>query len=1213
MIRNILKKITAVFLCLLISSSAFASHVTVHFSEDQTVTLRKDGEEYAVDPHADLISADEDETETEAKTEADSVSGIEPETETEPETEAEAETESELYDGFPEKRFHETTGMVEVFVDAPEGAFPEGTTMSVTDVEDEETISAIEEAVSSQISRIHAVDIIFFDAEGNEIKPLVPVRVILSAEEKQESEETLVIHVDNEGQAEQIPAADVSAENGEESPSPLESDNTEIVSKKTLSASGIDREKKYLAAAPPQSLRTQAVDEADVLEKEGQDEKPDEVPEHGAGVQFTTDQFSVYALVYTVDFHFSVNGKTYEFCLPGGGFVSFSKLVEVLGITEAADSGNSEIENKEKTDENRAETSETEDDVVITDAAREFVANVENIEFSSPDLIWVGKIENGETVGEIKEENRLDIQYSAKLTEAQIAEINETVVEPGDWALISMQPFESEETLTVTMKDGEQFVVKVTDAQLHTYVISDSGDTYEVIVTYDDTAEIPEGAELKVREISADSKEFADNVRIVNKELAANSDSEISNPVQLDISIVFNGEVVEPKEGSNIKVEIKLAKSLFGVDDSAEGESERSNSARKDFSEKDAGETDNPGNDYAAGDGAENVSAPEAENESPNEKKGLILINGQEYSDDSSDLTACRVAHIADNGRAEIIGEVHNSVTDNKVIMRFDTESFSDYLFDGNSSNGLYNLPSTIYVGDEIYMWHQGDMWVTNIGSVVTETKHDNNDNFKTVTAISPGTFRIVHRNDWNNGNPYQNYKEITVLPARTGTTPPATIETVDNASIGLTLNLFDYDLDGSLDSYFNNYNHGDHPVQNAFLNESGSINNGHALKFWGSGIGNNHGSQNQYQEHGVTNIVNRTTDTGDETGYPVLRTDNTSLRYLFSPSSGTDKTAYTNVNGLFKKVDDYYVYDSNSNYAYYDVSQGSGGSFTVYNSTYNQKSGGENGSIQQKAIGFFPFHKWDDQYDLYVNWNKNLNHHFGMSMSVGFSLPKDPKAVVDTEGNPIVFEFSGDDDLWVFIDGKLAMDIGGIHQPTSGTIDFKNQTVIANGVEQSFDFSDLYDGEKHTLQVFYIERGGCDSNCMIKFNLTQYGHVEFDKVDKDNPSDKLKGAVFGIYKDAGCTQPLMENLKDGTSRAYIAESDESGHVRFSDIPLGNYYLKELKAPDGYPLDSTVHSVRVYLDEHSQVVVKVSIDGIDVEDGVEIPNKMPEPIDLGLE
>ena len=239
--------------------------------------------------------------------------------------------------------------------------------------------------------------------------------------------------------------------------------------------------------------------------------------------------------------------------------------------------------------------------------------------------------------------------------------------------------------------------------------------------------------------------------------------------------------------------------------------------------------------------------------------------------------------------------------------------------------------------------------------------------------------------------------------------------------------------------------------------------------------------------------------------------------------------------------------------------------------------------------------------------------------MSVPFSLPKDPKAVVDTNNQPIIFEFSGDDDLWVFIDGKLAMDIGGIHQPTSGTINFQTGVVTVNGSTQmnasAFNsrFPDLNDGKHHTLQVFYIERGGCDSNCKIQFNLTQYGDIHFDKVDKDNPSDKLAGAVFGIYKDEACTIPLMENLKNGTSRAYVAESDAQGRVQFSDIPLGTYYLKELHAPEGYPLNNTVHTVQVYYDQTAeQVKVKVTIDGVGVENGVKIENKKPAPIDLGL-
>ena len=79
------------------------------------------------------------------------------------------------------------------------------------------------------------------------------------------------------------------------------------------------------------------------------------------------------------------------------------------------------------------------------------------------------------------------------------------------------------------------------------------------------------------------------------------------------------------------------------------------------------------------------------------------------------------------------------------------------------------------------------------------------------------------------------------MLPARTGTTPPATIDTINNASIGLTLNLFDYDLNGSLDSYFNGSSHNENPLETF---AGSGINNGNALKFWGSGIGSNYGSE---------------------------------------------------------------------------------------------------------------------------------------------------------------------------------------------------------------------------------------------------------------------------------------------------------------------------------------------------------------------------------
>ncbi len=151
-------------------------------------------------------------------------------------------------------------------------------------------------------------------------------------------------------------------------------------------------------------------------------------------VEFESDQFSVYGIIgsYTVDFQWEVDGNVYEFSIPGGGFITLEQLVEVLDIAEDAHA---------------------------------FVADVEEVEFSDPELVWSEKVEEDTTVGELKEANELECEYSDDLSEEQIAEINAQTVEAGDWALISVHPFDSEETLTVTMKNGEQFEIKVTDAR----------------------------------------------------------------------------------------------------------------------------------------------------------------------------------------------------------------------------------------------------------------------------------------------------------------------------------------------------------------------------------------------------------------------------------------------------------------------------------------------------------------------------------------------------------------------------------------------------------------------------------------------------------------------------------------------------------------------------------------------------------------------------
>ena len=262
-------------------------------------------------------------------------------------------------------------------------------------------------------------------------------------------------------------------------------------------------------------------------------------------VVFTAESFSVYGVIYTVDFHWEVNGKMYDFSMPGGGFISFSDLIEVLGVAKTGENddvhlpgevpgidnqdengenqGVEEPENIGNSDtylagevsgiENQDATGESNpalilDGVVVSEDTWEFVADVESVVFSNPALVDVSKVDGQTTVGGIKERRGLEVQYSAELTEEQIAEINGTIVESGDWALISMQPFESTESLTVTMKTGEVFEIRVTDAQLKKTIKTAKGETWEITITYDDNAEIPEGAELKVEEILPEDERY---------------------------------------------------------------------------------------------------------------------------------------------------------------------------------------------------------------------------------------------------------------------------------------------------------------------------------------------------------------------------------------------------------------------------------------------------------------------------------------------------------------------------------------------------------------------------------------------------------------------------------------------------------------------------------------------------------------------------------
>ena len=278
------------------------------------------------------------------------------------------------------------------------------------------------------------------------------------------------------------------------------------------------------------------------------------------------------------------------------------------------------------------------------------------------------------------------------------------------------------------------------------------------------------------------------------------------------------------------------------------------------------------------------------------------------------------------------------------------------------------------------------------------------------------------------------------------------------------------------------------------------------------------------------------------------------------------------------------------------------------------------------------------------TNGKSGLNHHLGVAMEMDFVIPKDGK---NEDGNPIKFNFSGDDDMWVFIDDQLVLDIGGLHQPVDGTIDFSTGVATITGkattntssdntgsnaiatVEGAIDprgndfqfYSALNmpnggDGKTHTMKIFYLERGGCDSNCMISFNLPLVkgkADVKVAKYDQSsNPVKPLKGVKFGLYSDAPCTD-LIEEIP----------SDENGLLLFENLAIKNdsqkYYLKETAALPGYKPSEDIYTLEVAEDSSGSYYFKVMKNGEEIETIGQEPavpviyNEPVEPIDLTVE
>ena len=311
--------------------------------------------------------------------------------------------------------------------------------------------------------------------------------------------------------------------------------------------------------------------------------------------------------------------------------------------------------------------------------------------------------------------------------------------------------------------------------------------------------------------------------------------------------------------------------------------------------------------------------------------------------------------------------------------------------------------------------------------------------------------------------------------------------------------------------------------------------------------------NDNNHTYYAYQGLVADTTSTGKATGEPLLKGTGAvephfNKEFLLGKNSKNAKLGevYDNVAFPFTKKQifgedqgvDYWCFDSKDTTLYLkqNSEQNSDSKYFLQSQSANNRESSKNVSASSNPkdlYGYFPFNE-----TATPGVFSTYNYGFGTKLQMDFTLTDDgmvetEKADGTTEKTSIKFFFSGDDDVWVFIDGKLALDVGGAHGEVSGLLEFgkadeKNNSVTAyvsrvktggtssegdqdekkgNPVKtvtyhgedikfyaQGTTFNDLDKGQKHTLTMYYMERGMWESNMAVAFNFPDNNELQVQK-----------------------------------------------------------------------------------------------------------------------
>lgn len=311
-----------------------------------------------------------------------------------------------------------------------------------------------------------------------------------------------------------------------------------------------------------------------------------------------------------------------------------------------------------------------------------------------------------------------------------------------------------------------------------------------------------------------------------------------------------------------------------------------------------------------------------------------------------------------------------------------------------------------------------------------------------------------------------------------------------------------------------------------------------------------------------------------------------------------------SNERSLYLKQD-----TANSSKYYLEATKTGTSENPIYTDLNSQNRGSDNSTEdnnQSRGYGFFPFNQKITAENRNVN---KYNYGFGAKLQFDFTLTDDGKVQVGDNPSdkvPIKFFFSGDDDVWVYIDGQLVLDVGGAHGKASGLLEFgqtadekantvtpyvssnkaggvtyttnaNNKTVYFNGKEVKFekqgkilDKDDekkeftLDKGTTHTLTMFYMERGMWESNMAVAFNFPDHNELQVEKkVDVTGVNELFKKSfqnqkifTFNIKNLATHYKAKETSYKEGEIKA-LPEAAYTGAQKPSDTSASLTYASE--------------------------------------------------------